>query len=139
MPAAYLDSNIVISLIEEGAARRAEVVTRLGTADQAASALVVSDLVRLECRVRPVATGNAALLAAYDSFFRSPEVRVIGLTAEVCDRATDIRGRHRFGTTDALHLAAAIEAGCAMFVTADRRLAAFGGIPIAMVPYEQDE
>jgi predicted nucleic acid-binding protein len=40
----------------------------------------------------------------------------------VFDRATDLRVTHRPKTPDALHLAAALSAGCAEFLTNDRQL-----------------
>jgi len=133
MSVVYVDSNVVISLIEGGVGWRAAIVSRLAGTGYVASALVVSDLVRLECRVKPLATGSDLLLEAYDSFFASPGVHTAKLTTEVCDRATRIRALYRFDTSDALHLAAAIESGCDVFVTADRQLAAFGDLAVLLV------
>jgi len=133
MRGTYLDSNIVIALVESAQERRARTVTQLPSVGDLEPALVVSDLVRLECRVKPLANGAAAVLAAYDSFFGSPKVHVVSLTAAVCDRATQIRARYRYETADALHLAAAIEAGCDGFLTADAQLAGFGEIPVLLV------
>jgi predicted nucleic acid-binding protein len=40
---------------------------------------------------------------------------------------------HRYETADALHLAAAVEAGCETFVTADKRLAGFPGLTVVVL------
>jgi predicted nucleic acid-binding protein len=56
------------------------------------------------------------------------------LTTAVVDRATVIRGRYRFKTPDALHLAAAIEAGCQTFLTNDARLGGFPDLTVEALP-----
>jgi predicted nucleic acid-binding protein len=131
MAKVYLDSNIVISLIEGGSAEKSALVARLGELAGAEGCCVVTDLVRLECRVKPMAIGDAALLRDYDQYFASPDVAVAALTASTYDRATEIRARYRFAVADSLHLAAAIEAGCQVFVTGDTQLAGFPDIRIA--------
>jgi len=133
MADAYLDSNIVIALLEDDAARKSALLSRLAELTGADGRCVVSDLVRLECRVKPMATGDAALLHDYDDYFASPDVTCITLTASVFDQATAVRAAHRYPVADALHLAAALEAGCAVFVTADRQLSGFPGIAVALL------
>jgi predicted nucleic acid-binding protein len=60
-------------------------------------------------------------------------------------RASAIRGGHaypatppaqpkRYGLADALHLAAAIESGCDVFLTNDNQLASFPDITIEVLP-----
>ncbi len=53
--------------------------------------VIVSDLLRLDCRVGPLKRGAMALLTRYDGFFALDSVRVVGFTAAVCDRAASIR------------------------------------------------
>jgi predicted nucleic acid-binding protein len=96
--------------------------------------MVVSDLTRLECRLHPISVGDAALLAQFDAFFTSADVQVAALTAQVYDRATLIRAKHRYRTPDALHLAAALESGCGVFLTNDGRLAGFPDLKIQALP-----
>jgi len=129
---AYFDSCIVIYLIEKrqpwhGVIRNA--LTRLSAPD---SAVVFTDLNRLECRVLPIAAGMPGLLADYDAFFASDGLIRHGLHTDTFDLATDLRARYRLKTPDALHLAAAITAGCDEFWTNDRRLedAAAGRISV---------
>jgi predicted nucleic acid-binding protein len=139
MPALYLDSNVVIALVEEDLGRKSALVVRLTVLGEADGLCVVSDLVRLECRVKPLAAKDPALLGDYDAYFASSDVTVFTPTQATYDRATDIRARYRYETADALHLAAAIEAGCDVFVTADRRLAGFTGLPVVLVQREQTD
>jgi predicted nucleic acid-binding protein len=130
----FLDTNIVIYLIENppvfGARATATVTTLLSAGDT----IAVSDLVRLECRVGPLRHGNTALLAQFDAFFTSPDVQVFPLTAAVCDRATVIRATHLFKTPDALQLATAIIHGCDRFLTNDTRLNACTDIAVEVLP-----
>jgi predicted nucleic acid-binding protein len=129
----YLDANVVIRLIEDEPARRAAVWDILAAHGGPDRMIVVSDLVRLECRVKPMAAGDAALLDPYARYFASPDVTVITLPTPVYDRATEIRARSRYGLADALQFAAAIESGCDSSVTGDVRLAGFSDIPVVLV------
>ncbi len=134
----YLDTNVVIRLVEDEPAQREGWPVRLAAVGLAAT-VVVTDLVRLECRVKPMASGDAALLDAYARYFASPHVTVVGLPTPVYDRATEIRARFRYGLADALPLAAAIEAGCEAFVTGDRALADFPDLRVVVVPMAAEE
>lgn len=84
--------------------------------------LCVSDLTWMECRVGPVASGHAELLARYDEFFARAELVRVPLDREVFRLATQLRATHRLKTPDALHLAAALSAGCDELWTNDHRL-----------------
>jgi predicted nucleic acid-binding protein len=126
----FVDSNVIIYLIEQppdwGPRTRARISTLHARGDQ----IVLSDLVRMECRVGPLAAGDAVTLAAFDSFFASSHVQVVGVTAAVCDRAAAIRAAFGFRPLDALHLAAAVEHGCERFLTHDARLGSFADISL---------
>jgi predicted nucleic acid-binding protein len=93
-----------------------------------------SDLTRLECRVKPLKLGATVTLADFDAFFTRPDVRLVPISTAVFDRATVIRATHNFKLGDALHLAAAAEAGCDRFLTNDTRLSAFSDIPVEVLP-----
>lgn len=80
----------------------------------------VSDLVRMECRTGALIAGDARLLDRYERFFRS--VSALPMTPAVFDRAAELRAKHRLKTPDALHLATAIDHGCAELWTNDARL-----------------
>ena len=103
-------------------------LARIAAMAAAGDRILVSDLTRLECRANAVAAGDRVTLAQYDAFFS--QAQVVTLTTAVCDRATIIRGQYRFKTPDALHLAAAVEAGCHVFLTNDTRLSGFSDLTI---------
>lgn len=125
----YFDSSALIYLIE-GARPLAEAVrARLQTLmmRDPTTRAAVGRLALLECRVRPMRTGDAATLDAYDSFFARPDLICVELTADVVDLATAIRAHHRLKTPDALHAACCLQLGDDhAFLTGD---VAFRGVP----------
>jgi predicted nucleic acid-binding protein len=120
----YLDSCVVIYRIEQREPWATAVHARLAALQATEAVMVVSELTRLECRVRPIALNRADMLGDYDRFFEQPMLAWQGLGRSVFERATTLRAAHRLKTPDALHLAAAIEARCDQFWTNDMRLAA---------------
>lgn len=130
----YLDSNIVIYLIERPPDFGPRPVARMTELRSAGGGIVVSDLTRLECRHHPLGAGDHVTLRQFDAFFDQSAVRVAPLTTAICDRATEIRAHHRIKTPDALHLAAALEMGCDTFLTNDHRLATFDRIAVEVLP-----
>jgi predicted nucleic acid-binding protein len=130
----YLDSNIVMYLIENRplwGPKTAAAIERLRSGDDV---LAVSDLTRMECRVGPLRSVDDVLLHAFDAFFSAAGVRVVPITSSVWDRAAGIRAKHRFGALDAVHLAAAAEARCDVFLTNDGRLSSFPDITVSELP-----
>ena len=128
----YLDSCAVIYAIEGSAELQARIGALLLPPNAETPCVVYTDLTRLECRVKPTADKNAPLLQQYDSFFSTPGYEKHNLDARTFDIATSIRAESRLKTPDALHLAAAISAGCSQFWTNDTRLvrAASGRIEV---------
>jgi predicted nucleic acid-binding protein len=119
----YADANVVIRLLEGDATARAPLEARLLPLRGTGRFLATSRLTRLECRVKPLRNGDAALLALYDAFFAGLEVQLLDVTEAVLDKATEIRARLNLKTPDAIHLATAILAGVSAFLTGDRNLA----------------
>src|SRR4051794_16608583 len=130
----YFDSVIVIYLFDHTGPFNLRALSRLTALQAAGDQTAVGDLSRLECRVKPIQLGDAAKLAVYDAFFARPDVRLVPITTAVFDRATLIRATHNFKLADALHLAAAGEAGCDRFLTNDARLSSFPDLPVEVLP-----
>jgi len=123
VPRVYLDSCIVIYLHEGTADLQAAIRDRLLPPSGNRPILNVSDLTRLECRVRPLRQTDTSLLSEYDRFFSLPCISKLPLSSRVYDLAAELRAQHRLRTPDALHLAAAIAGECEQFWTNDLRLA----------------
>jgi len=129
----FLDTAPVIYFVEQHPVWGPKAAARLATLQAAAEVLAVSDLVRMECLVKPLKLGDTALVADFGTFFTSPGVTVLPVTAAVCDRAAMIRAVHNFKPLDSLHLAAAVVHGCTRFLTNDNRLSRFPDVPVEIL------
>jgi uncharacterized protein len=130
----YTDSCVLIYYLDQVGPFHQRATNRLAQISQSSGQIVVSDLVRLECRVKPLQLGDKARLAQFDGFFVSSNVIFAPMSSAVFDRATSIRATHGFKLADSLHLAAALESGCQMFLTNDGRLSTFTDIAIEVLP-----
>ena len=126
----YLDTAPVIYTIEQVPEFAFHVREYFSTGEYS---FVVSDLTRLECRVKPLREQNNSLLVDYDLFFANVVSETILLSRDVIDRATAIRAQYNFKTVDAIHLSAAIMSNCKRFLTNDHRLDRFNDIAIDIV------
>jgi predicted nucleic acid-binding protein len=132
-PLIYLDTNVVIRLVEGDAATRGPLTARLAAALGIPGSLVTSRLTRLECRTKPLRAGDAAILAAFDLFFAGTELILVEVDAAVIEKATELRAKYNLKTPDALHYAAAIEVGAAVFLTGDRALSRCTEVPVEVL------
>lgn len=126
----YLDAAPVIHAVED-VSPYAPVVDTLLSASGVVQ--IASDLTRLECRIKPLRNGDAALLKDYDNYFHAAVAEIVILSREVIDRAAEIRATYGFRTPDAIHLAAAVVSGCEVFLTNDHRLDRFADITIKII------
>lgn len=130
-----LDSNIVIYYVEGNPVWGPKVAARLSLLAASGDTLAVCDLARAECLIGPLRSGDAVALANYQRFFASPTVRMLPLSLSVCERAAEIRvaSALHFELPDCLHLAAAIEHGCGLFLTNDAQLARCTAIAVEVL------
>ena len=115
MAAIYLDSCIIIGLIEGDTFQRSLLKKLLPTHQ-----IYSSELARLETQVLPIKHNNVFSLTQFDRFFLL--CTLIDMNRDVFDMATKLRADSSLKTPDALHLAAAIHAGCSQFWTNDKKL-----------------
>jgi predicted nucleic acid-binding protein len=141
----YLDTCIMIywimiSWIEGPTPFDARVRTHLAKLQAAGHRFAVSEFSRLECLVKPLGSGDGALLLDYERLFLAPDITFVPLSAPVYERAANLRGVHayasgkRYSVQDSLHLAAAIQGGCNSFLTNDNRLAGFPDLFVDVLP-----
>ncbi|HEX5081528.1 MAG TPA: type II toxin-antitoxin system VapC family toxin [Blastocatellia bacterium] len=126
----YLDSAPIIYLVEQVQPYATAVRRKLSAQGLT---LITSELTRLECRVKPLRNGDAALLQDFDDYFANSTAEIIQLTREVIDRATEIRAQFNFKTPDSIQLAAAVVSNSDVFLTNDHRLNRFTGITIEVI------
>ena len=130
----YGDSVIIMYYLDHTGPFNVRASNRLAALAAAGDSIAISDLVRLEYRVKPLKLGDTARLTLFDAFCARPDVRLVPISPAVFDRATSIRAAHGFRLGDSLHLATAVEGGCDGFLTNDTRLSAFTGIPVEVLP-----
>ncbi len=119
-----LDSNVVIYLVEADPIWMPTVDARLTAIRAAGDVVAVSDAARLECLLKPLASGDTGAEAAFRAFFADPLIRVLPVSRDTWEHAAQIGAVFNFKPMDSLHLATAIEHGCGLFLTADGRLGA---------------
>jgi predicted nucleic acid-binding protein len=103
----FLDACAIIYLIEGAdpwATRLRNTLIRLRE-ENSDIGIAVSDLSRLECRVRPIRDAQHEVLALYDAFFSADDLTIVPLSPKIVDLATSIRARTKLRTPDALQAA----------------------------------
>lgn len=130
----YLDTVLCIYAVEGASTFQARALARLISLRSNGDQPAISDLTWLECRVKPIRLGDTIALADMEAFLKASDVVRVPLPQAIYDRACRIRAAHKINLADALHLAAAIESGCGLFLTNDHRLSHFSDIPIEVLP-----
>jgi predicted nucleic acid-binding protein len=130
----YLDTVICVYAVEGAPAFQARARARLATMRAAGDQPAISDLTWLECRVKPIRLGNVVLLADLEAFLTASDMVRVPLPTKVYERACQVRAAHNHKLADSLHLAAAVEGGCGLFLTNDHRLSGFPDIPVEVLP-----
>lgn len=136
---AYLDACIVIYYVQRHPCHGERISRTLLPEAPDRPQLAVTDLTRLECRVFPLRRQDMRLLDEFDRFFDLPTISKIPIDTAVFDLATELRAQHGLKTPDALHLAAAIHAGCDEFWTNDDRLAKAAAGRVTVVVFDQTQ
>ena len=123
----------------EGLAEYRDLMIEIGShVDAGDIQAVTSELTLAECLAKPFADGRAAWAEVYEQALQdSPSLRVAPVTREVLIAAAGLRGAHRIGLADAIHLATAIAEECTVFLTNDSRLAAVSQLQVILLPQLQ--
>jgi predicted nucleic acid-binding protein len=126
-----IDTSIFIYFIEEAPQFLPALAPLFQNADEGIRDLIASAVTLLEVLVVPYRAGNRALAERYEALLtRSRGVRLIDLTRDQLRRAAQLRAESGIKTPDALQVVAAQSAGCAAFITNDRRLPAVPGLRV---------
>jgi uncharacterized protein len=130
----YLDSVICIYAVEGPPSFQVRAKTRMAAMRARGDRPTISDLTWLECRVKPIRLGDAVALADMEAFLTVSDVVRTPMPLTVYERACRIRAVHKYKLGDSLHLSAAIEGGCGVFLTYDLRLRGFPDISVEVLP-----
>ncbi len=118
----YLDTCLLIYAIERDPLFGDRATLAIAAARD--SRFAISPLVKLECLVKPLRTGNLVLQRYYEAALE--ELMLLAMPESVYLAAAQLRARFGLRTPDALHLACAQMHGCDALWTNDDRLAAAG-------------
>lgn len=114
----YLDACLLIYAIEEHPLWADKVRAAFESAEDARFA--ISPLIKLECLVKPLKTGDVALQRRYEAGLN--QLVQLPMPETIFLQAAMLRARFGLKTPDALHLACAQHHGCTALWTNDDRL-----------------
>ena len=129
-----VDTALFIYLIEEEPRYLPAIEPLFRAADDGSRELVTSALTLLEVLVVPYRAGDLALAERYEALLtRSRGIRIIELSMDQLRAAAQLRAVTGAKTPDALQLVAALAAGCATFLTNDRKIPSIPGTRIVQL------
>ena len=83
--------------------------------------------------VKPLRDGSVRLEMLFRSILAAAEMDLIPATLETWEDAARIRVETGLATPDALHVATALQAGCALFITNDTDFRRVQGLPAVVL------
>lgn len=116
----YLDTNIVIYVVEGFAQYAAKVQALLDAMDAGEVFVVTSELTLAEVLVGPLKTQNAAIQQTYRSFLTTSAIlEVVPISRDILEAAAQWQAKTKLKLPDATHLATALRFQCSSFLTND--------------------
>jgi predicted nucleic acid-binding protein len=129
-----LDTSIFIYLIEEHPLYLPLVEPLFERIDAGELEAVTSSLTLLEVLVIPFRFSNGALIDRYETLLtKSQGLRLVDLDRDFLRSVAQVRAATRAKTPDAIQLAAAMAAGCPVFLTNDDRIPALPGLRVLLL------
>ena len=130
----YLDANVFIYALEGTAPLMQAVLPLFRLIDSGDCAAVTSELTLAEVLVRPIRSGDDALVQRYERLLRSrSSFEVVPVQLDVWRRAAALRATTRLRLPDAVHLATAQAEGCDLVVRNDAGLGKGSALPVLPV------
>ncbi|MDD2741187.1 MAG: PIN domain-containing protein [Rhodocyclaceae bacterium] len=137
----YLDANVLIYAFESTLppfGRLSPLVDVFKSFEAEKSWARTSLLTRAEVLVHPLRHKNEALLNLYSTLLAGNTfIAIDAISAAIVNRAAKLRADGGLRLADAVHLASALESGCDGFLTADKRLLAYGSQQIDVFPLDE--
>ena len=129
----YLDASGFIYSVERIEPYRTLLEPMWLQAQAGQFSIVSSDLVVLETLVKPLREGDTVVELLFRSLFEASEVRLIPATRPLWEEAARLRAETGLKTPDALHAAAALHAGCTIFITNDDDFRRLKELPVVIL------
>lgn len=129
-----LDTSIFIYFFEEHPLYLPLVEPLFEAIDAGELEAVTSSLTLLEVLVIPFRFSNGALIDRYETLLtKSRGLRLVDLDRDFLRSVAQIRASTRAKTPDAMQLAAAMTAGCPVFLTNDNRIPNLPGLRVLLL------
>jgi predicted nucleic acid-binding protein len=129
-----LDTSIFLYFIEEHPLYLPLVEPLFEAIDAGELKAVTSSLTLLEVLVIPFRFSNAALVERYETLLtKSQGLRLVDLDRDFLRAVAQVRASTRAKTPDAMQLAAAMAAGCPVFLTNDDRIPDLPGLRVLLL------
>lgn len=129
----YLDANPIIYTVEKHPDYGPLLLPLWQAAQAGAIEVLTSDLALMETLTGPIKSGDAALQSAYEQALLGTDIRMLPITHAILREAARLRAATKLKTPDALHLATAQQAGCALFITNDDGFRGTTSPPVAIL------
>jgi len=128
----YLDSNIIIALVELPDDLEAGQRTFLEAMERGTALAVTSELTLAECLVGSYATNNRQAATAFLALFEDGDAPIVApVSRDILVRAAQLRAETRMLLADSVHVATAELTGCTVVVSQDKRMRVPDGMRLA--------
>jgi predicted nucleic acid-binding protein len=129
-----LDTAPLIYFIEDHSVYAARLAEFFEAVNQGRIRVVASAIILAEVLVRPMRERQPELVDLYkEILLGSTGFDLLQVTAEIAERAAQLRATQRLRTPDAIQLATAISAGATAFLTNDTRLATVPDLQVLLL------
>ena len=110
----YIDTMTLIYTVERYPAYLPLLEPLWRTTQAGSIEIVSSELTLMEALVGPLKSGDASLEKAFEQALLGTDMRLLPITQAILREAARLRATTKLRTPDALHLATARHAGCAL-------------------------
>ena len=130
----YLDSSIFIYHFENNKIYSPYTTKVFTAVEQGGTVIGCSTILFSEITPLIFKSKNKEILAIYSMLDCSPLfLCIINVTKEIALKAGEIRADYGFSTPDSIHLASAVVGEFDMFITNDKDLLKFKGLPVLLI------
>lgn len=125
----YIDTNVVIAVVEGEATTRPEQRQFIIDLDAGRIEGLTSEITLAECLVKPIADRDVTKVRAYTNFLDGrPTFPLLPITRQILLAAAEFRAASGSKLPDAIHMATAQAGVCSVFLTNDRRVKPVQGV-----------
>jgi predicted nucleic acid-binding protein len=133
-PRVYLDTNIIIYIVEGFDLHATVLKELLAALDANEIVAITSELTVAEVLVKPLKDKNETAITAYRKFLRpSAALHTSPVTRLILEAAAAMRATTNVTLADAIHLASCVSQGCDSFLTNDESLKTVASVNLKLL------